>query len=82
MHNLAITYWQQGRQKEAKELAVQVLEKQNRLLGDNHPHTLSTAAWVAHMHESASSTQDSQAAVSRAKPLSALRWLRRVVRRR
>ena len=79
---LAISYWQHGRQEEAKELAVQVLEKRNRILGDNHPDTLWTAAWVANLHESASSTQDSQAAVSPAKPLSALRWLRRVVRQR
>ena len=82
MHNLAHTYHQQGRRKQAKELAVQVLEKRIKMLGDNHPHTLSTAAWVANLHDSASSTQDSQAAVSRAKPLSALRWLRRVVRQR
>ena len=72
MHHLAILYWRQGRQKEGKELAMQVLEKRIKMLGDNHPHTLRTAAWVAHMHKSASSTQDSQTAVSRAKPSSAL----------
>ena len=64
--HFATTYWQQGRRKEAEELALHVLEKQNRMLGVNHPDTSATAAWLAHMHESATSTRDSQAAVSRA----------------
>ena len=81
MSNLACTFLQQGRQKEAKELALQVLEKRNKVLGDNHPSTLATAALIASMHESPGSTQDSQAVVPRAKPMRALRWLRRIVRR-
>jgi hypothetical protein len=47
MGNLAATYFQQGRQNEADELALQVLEKRKKVLGDSHPDTLATAAWVA-----------------------------------
>jgi tetratricopeptide (TPR) repeat protein len=82
MANLALTYVGNGRRKEAEELALQVLEKQTEVLGDNHPDTLVTASLVAHMHGWASSTQDSQTAVSRTQPLRALLWLRRVIRRR
>ena len=82
MRNLANTYFHQGRRNEAEQLALQVLEKLNKVLGDNHPDTLATATWVACRFGSASSSQDSQAAVSRAKLLRVPRWLRRVVMRR
>ena len=84
MDNLAKTYHKQGRWKEAEELALQVLEKRNKVLGDTHPDTLATATWVARRFGSPSSSQESQAAMSRAQPLRALRWLHpsRVVRRR
>jgi Tetratricopeptide repeat len=38
--NLASTYWNQGRWKEAEELEVQVMETRKRVLGQEHPHTL------------------------------------------
>ena len=56
MGDLANTYHEQGRRKEAEELALKVLEKRNKVLGDNHPDALATAAWIAHMHGSASSS--------------------------
>jgi hypothetical protein len=40
MNNLANTYWDQGRLKEAEQLGVQVLEARNRVLGKDHPDTL------------------------------------------
>ena len=40
--NLASTYWNQGRRKEAEELQVQVLERSLRVLGEKHPSTLSS----------------------------------------
>lgn len=40
MGALARTYSKQGRHKEAEELNVQVLEGRQRILGEDHPHTL------------------------------------------
>ena len=40
MANLALTYGNQGRWKEAEELEVQVMETCKRVLGTEHPHTL------------------------------------------
>jgi Tetratricopeptide repeat len=37
MANLASTYRNQGRWKEAKELEVQVIETRKRVLGEEHP---------------------------------------------
>ena len=71
MSNLASTYFQQGRRKEAEELALRVLD--NKMLGDSYIEDCSLGC---------ASTQDSQAAVYQAQPLRALRWLRRVVTRR
>ncbi|KAL2124934.1 hypothetical protein VTJ04DRAFT_1299 [Mycothermus thermophilus] len=48
MHNLASTYIQQGRFKEAEELEVQVLEAQKEVLGHNHPDTLTTMHYLAY----------------------------------
>jgi hypothetical protein len=42
--NLASTYSNQGRWKEAEQLQVQVVETVKRVLGDEHPHTLSSMA--------------------------------------
>lgn len=39
MGNLASTYSNQGRWKEAEELEVQVTETRKRVLGEEHPHT-------------------------------------------
>ena len=42
MNNLASTYGNQGRWKEAEELEVQVMETSLRVLGAEHPDTLAT----------------------------------------
>ncbi|OCK96362.1 uncharacterized protein K441DRAFT_429297, partial [Cenococcum geophilum 1.58] len=40
--NLASTYWNQGRWKEAEEQFVQVMETRKRVLGAEHPSTLTS----------------------------------------
>ena len=40
MSDLAITFCQQGRWKEAEELELRVMEVMRRVLGDEHPNTL------------------------------------------
>ncbi|KAF4631143.1 hypothetical protein G7Y89_g6995 [Cudoniella acicularis] len=45
--NLALTYWNQGRWKEAEELNLQVIETRKRVLGQEHPDTLATIANLA-----------------------------------
>ena len=45
--NLASTYSNQGRWKEAEELEVQVMETRKKVLGDEHPSTLSSIANLA-----------------------------------
>jgi hypothetical protein len=40
MANLASTYRNQGRWKEAEDLFAQVMETSSRMLGDEHPDTL------------------------------------------
>ena len=47
MGNLASTYQNQGRWKEAEELFVQVMETFKRVLGQEHPHTLTSMANLA-----------------------------------
>jgi hypothetical protein len=42
MANLASTYSNQGRWKEAEELQVQVMQTRKRVLGDEHPDTLTS----------------------------------------
>jgi hypothetical protein len=42
MANLALTYRNQGRWKEAEDLDVQVMETSLRVLGQEHPDTLSS----------------------------------------
>ena len=44
MANLAATYRNQGRWKEAEELEVKVMEARTRVLGDEHPDTLTAMA--------------------------------------
>ena len=47
--NLASTYRNQGRWKEAEELEAQVMETRKRVLGQEHPSTLSSMnnlAWT------------------------------------
>ena len=45
--NLASTFWNQGRWKEAEELLVQVMETFKRVLGQEHPDTLTSMANLA-----------------------------------
>jgi hypothetical protein len=40
--NLASTFWDQGRWKEAEELEMQVIETRKRVLGQEHPDTLTS----------------------------------------
>ena len=47
MINLALTYKNQGRWKEAEELFVQVMETSLRVLGQEHPDTLNSMANLA-----------------------------------
>ena len=47
MDNLASTYLNQGRWKEATELFVQVIETRKRVLGLEHPETLNSMANLA-----------------------------------
>ena len=47
MANLASTFWNQGRWKEAEELEVQVMETRKRVLGLEHPSTLTSMANLA-----------------------------------
>jgi hypothetical protein len=42
MANLASTYRNQGRWKEAEELFVQVMETRKRVLGEEHPSTMTS----------------------------------------
>jgi Tetratricopeptide repeat len=49
MANLASTFWNQGRWKEAEELEVQVIETSSRVLGAEHPDTLTSMANLAHI---------------------------------
>ncbi|MDI1492405.1 MAG: hypothetical protein OHK93_003619 [Ramalina farinacea] len=47
MANLASTYRNQGRWKEAEELEVRVMETRKRVLGEEHPDTLTSMANLA-----------------------------------
>ena len=47
MANLAATYWNQGRWKEAEELQVEVMQTSLRRIGEEHPDTLSSMANLA-----------------------------------
>ena len=47
MANLASTYRNQGRWKEAEELEMQVTETFKRVLGEEHPDTLTSVANLA-----------------------------------
>jgi tetratricopeptide (TPR) repeat protein len=48
MANLALTYRNQGRWKEAEELEVKVMEASLKVLGLEHPSTLTSTANLAH----------------------------------
>ena len=42
MTNLAVTYFTQGRWNEAEQLEVQVMEMRKKLIGAEHPDTLTS----------------------------------------
>ena len=44
MASLALPYLKQGRWKEAEELLMQVMEARKRVLGQEHPDTLTSIA--------------------------------------
>jgi hypothetical protein len=48
MANLASTYWNQGRWKEAEELQVLVTEARKSVLGEGHPDTLTSMVNLAY----------------------------------
>ncbi|KAF2689812.1 hypothetical protein K458DRAFT_458742 [Lentithecium fluviatile CBS 122367] len=48
MANLASTYRNQGRWKEAKELEVEVIETRKRVVREEHPSVLTSMANLAH----------------------------------
>ncbi|KAK1974190.1 hypothetical protein LZ30DRAFT_570320, partial [Colletotrichum cereale] len=52
MANLASTYRNQGRWKEAEELFGRVMETSSRVLGDEHPDTLTSMGNLAHTWKS------------------------------
>jgi hypothetical protein len=43
MHNLAFTYQAQGRNADAARIQEEVLEKERRILREEHPHTLTAS---------------------------------------
>ncbi|KAK1837700.1 Kinesin light chain 5 [Colletotrichum chrysophilum] len=47
MDNLASTFWNQGRWKEAEELGVRVMETRKRVLGEEHRDTITSMANLA-----------------------------------
>ncbi|KAE8371536.1 hypothetical protein BDV26DRAFT_125608 [Aspergillus bertholletiae] len=58
MANLASTYWNQGRWKEAEELEVQVMETRKQVLGSEHPSTLTSTHNLAYTWESLGKIND------------------------
>jgi hypothetical protein len=62
MANLASTYWNQGKWNEAEQLEVQVMDMRKKLLGAEHPDTLTSMANLAstynvHSSEACGSTK-------------------------
>jgi tetratricopeptide (TPR) repeat protein len=45
--SLATVYWSQGRLREAEKVCMEVLEKRQRILGVEHPHTIMAASSLA-----------------------------------
>jgi Flp pilus assembly protein TadD len=50
MNNLASTYLNQGRWNKAEPLMVQVMETTKRVLGEEHPYTLTSIANLAFIY--------------------------------
>ena len=49
--NIASTYWNQGRWNEAEKLQVQVMDMRKKLLGEEHPLTLTSMANLASTYQ-------------------------------
>ncbi|KAF2715832.1 hypothetical protein K431DRAFT_236821, partial [Polychaeton citri CBS 116435] len=49
MANLALTFWNQGRWKEAEELQAQAAEGYTKIYGLQHPHTKTVISSLANM---------------------------------
>ena len=60
MGNLANTYSDQGRWKDAEVLGVVLLEKMKRLLGDDHPDTLSCMRNLAYTYRNQGRWKDTE----------------------
>ncbi|OCK76768.1 hypothetical protein K432DRAFT_265065, partial [Lepidopterella palustris CBS 459.81] len=52
INSLRLTYRNQGRWKEAEKMDVQVMEMSSRVLGEEHPDTLTSMAHLAHTWKS------------------------------
>jgi hypothetical protein len=64
MANLASTYRNQGRWTQAKELEVQVMETRKRVLGAEHPSTLTSINNLAHTYMKQERKDDALALIS------------------
>src|SRR4051812_143376 len=58
--NLAPTYYSQGRWSDAEKLGLEVLEQRRRILGMEHPHTLTAAANLALTYHSQGQWSDAE----------------------
>jgi hypothetical protein len=65
MNNLALTYSNQGRWKEAEELEMQVMEIMKRVLSDEHPDTLTSMHNLAFMLQSQACDEEALALMER-----------------
>jgi hypothetical protein len=64
MANLASTYRNQGRWTQAEELEVQVMETRKRVLGAEHPSTLTSINNLAHTYMKQERKDDALALIS------------------
>jgi hypothetical protein len=60
MCNLASTYCRLGQWKDAEELEVQVMEATKRVLGEEHPHTLTSTGNLASTYRSLGQWEDAE----------------------
>ena len=62
MRALAWTYQAQGRNADAAQILEEVLEKRRRILGDEHPHTLTAKHALALTYQAQGRNADANAA--------------------
>jgi tetratricopeptide (TPR) repeat protein len=60
MGNLAITYESLGKYADAEKLQIQVLDMRSRLLGEEHPDTISAMNNLANTYESLEKYEDAE----------------------